>query len=206
MDEMRQRELDRNDTEHLRRVVHPERAVVHVIGDAEESGSPASEASQTAAASQPPGQSTGLGGEDHEEECVHSHISPVPVARLVSTPPGDQQFTLEQIMSTLALDNPQEANPEGAESPIQQAVVRATHDGEESVGPASGSSATASSQVPERPTGPAGRDSGEERIRFHRAPLPVATLLSMPTGMAATEEQQHFTMEHVLAILTSNAA
>ena len=129
MDEMRQRELDRNDTEHLRRVVHPERAVVHVIGDAEESGSPATEASQTAAASQPPGQSTGLGSEDHEEERMHSHTSPLPEAMLVSTLTGEQQFTMEQIMATLALDNPQEANPGGAEPPIQQAVVQATQDG-----------------------------------------------------------------------------
>ena len=179
--------------------------MVRVIGDAGEIGSPASGAPQTAAASHPLCPSTVYDGESHEGEHVLSHTSPPPIARPVHESSGDQQFKFDQFMATLASNNPREANPEGAELPINQEAVQAINDEEEMASPSTGSADTDFDQVPEQPTSLAGHDGEYERVHFHRAPRPVLTLLSMATGVTFTEEQPHFTMEQAVAILTSDA-
>ena len=147
---------------------------------------------------------------------------------------GDQQLNFEQSMATLAtwgFDNPwhlcqvldsghavvhviadaeengspQEANPEGAQSPLQRAAVQAIHDGKEMTCPSSGSLDADFSQVPVQPTSLAERNDAEECIHFHRAPLPVLTPLSMAADVTVTEEQPHFTVEQAVTILTSDS-
>ena len=61
-------------------------------------------------------------------------------------------------MATLANDNPQEANPEGAESELQRAAVQAIHDGEEMTCPSSESLDADFSQMPEQPASLTERD------------------------------------------------
>ena len=76
-------------------------------------------------------------------------------------------------------------------------------DGVGGVSPARGVlQATASTRLPGQSTDLGIEGSEEERIHFHRSPLPEAMLVSMLAGIPATGEQQHFTMEQIVAILT----
>ena len=180
MDEMHQRHLDREDTEYLcqlhdsRREQNLERSMA--IRD----------------------------DEYHEEEPVQSHSTPPPLADVATTPLDDQQLDFGQAMTTLANNNPQEANPEGAESPLQQTSVQAIHDSEDTPRPPIESLDVDFGQAPQQPTSLAERNDVRECIHFHRAPLPVLTLLSRAAGVSVTEAQ-HFTVEQAIAILTSDS-
>ena len=201
MDEMHQRHLDREDTKYLCQLHDSGRAVVHVIADEEEDENPVSEASHTAAASQPPCQSTGYDGEQSTAAASHT---PPSLANRATTPLGDQHLNFEQCMTTLPNNNPQEANPEGAKSPLQQTPVQAIQGGEEMTHPPVESWDADFSQAPQQSTSLAERNTAVECIRFHRAPLPVLTLLSRAAGVAMTEAQ-HFTVERAVTILTSDS-
>ena len=88
MDEMHQKNLDREDSEFLCREVDGTRVVVHVIEDAEE------------AAIQSP------------YHLMQSHTSPLLLVDPETMPMEDQQSDFEHPLTAGGDDNPQEANPE----------------------------------------------------------------------------------------------
>ena len=102
MDEMHQKNLDREDTEFLCREVDGIRAVVHVIEDAEE------------AAIQSP------------YHLMQSHTSPLLPVDPETMPMEDQQSDFEHPLTAEGDDNPQEANPESSSSPLQISAGQAT--------------------------------------------------------------------------------
>ena len=93
--------------------------------------------------------------------------------------------------------------PEGAEAPLQQELVQAMQRGEEATQPPVESVDADRSQAPQQTTSLTERNTAVECIRFHRAPLPVLSLLSRAKGVAMTEAQ-HFTMEQAVATLASD--
>ena len=196
MDEMHQRYLDIEDTTYLCHLHSSGRAVVHGIADGERNENPVSEAPHAAAASHP--QSTGYDGEQPAAAADHA---PPPLAEYATMPWGDQHFNFEQCMTTLRSFNPQEANPEGAEPPLQQGLIQVIQSGEGTTHSPVESVDADLSQELQRTTSLAERGTAIEGIRFHRTPPPVLTPLPIAAGGARAEA--HPTMEQAATALAS---
>jgi len=89
---------------------------------------------------------------------------------------SDRQRYFERPMKTLAKINPQEANPEDADLPLQQTPVQAVQGTEKT-----------DDFVPEQPTSLSGLNDTEKSAHLHETPLPVHT----PPCISA----QRFTVE-----------
>ena len=105
-------------------------------------------------------------------------------------------------MTTLANINPQEVNPEGAESPLQRTPVQAAQGVEKTASQPFGSLDV--DFAPEQPTSLAELNDAVECIHSHRAPLPGHTLLSISAAVSATQAQ-HFTVNQAVAVLFSRS-
>jgi len=135
---------------HLCQVLDAGSAVAQAISTSKDETIPASDASHNAVASQPPGQPTKDYGEHHGEELVQNHTTPPLMPDPATMPSSHQQSNFEQPMAN---SNPQEANPEDAKSPFQQAAIQAISAVKEMTCLSSGSLDADVNQVPKQPAG-----------------------------------------------------
>jgi len=168
MDEMHQRYLDIDDTTHLRHLHSSGHAVVHMIADA----NPVTEAPHADAASHPHSPEY-----DGEQPAAAADHAPLPPAEYATMPWSDQHSDFEQRMTTLRSLNPQEANPEGAEPPLQQGLIQVIQSGEGTTHSPVESMDADLSQEPLRTTSLAERGTVIESIPFGGTPPPVLTPL-----------------------------
>ena len=168
MDEMHQKYLHIDDTTHLRHLRSIGHAVVHMIAD----GSPVTEAPHADAASHPHSPEY-----DGEQPAAAADHAPLPPAEYATMPWSDQHSDFDQCMTTLRSLNPQEANPEGAETPSQPGLIQVIQSGDGTTHSPVESVDDDPSQEPLRTTSLAERGTVIENIPFGGTLPPMLTPL-----------------------------